>query len=218
MQEDFHERWGDSLHYSTNVRRAHRRRQKGIPTYSFWALALDPRTKRKVSKLLQEEEVVSLWQDIHDAIKRLLARETRTIEPLEQEQQQEVGQQRKKKRPAFLARADEDIDTATDSTPTIDQVLQAEIIAYKADKGQSMFNKDDGYNNPLDWWRIYADKYPNIWKLASCILAIPATSAPSERVFSAAANIINKKRVRLKPETLDLLIFLRGNKDFVQWD
>ncbi len=81
-----------------------------------------------------------------------------------------------------------------------------------------MFNKDDRYNNPLDWWRIYVDKYPNIWKLASCILAIPATSAPSERIFSAAANIINKKSVCLKPETLDLLIFLRGNKDFVQWD
>ncbi len=47
-------------------------------------LALDPRTKWKVSKLLQEEEVVRLWQDIHDAIKKLLQWETRTIQPLEQ--------------------------------------------------------------------------------------------------------------------------------------
>jgi hypothetical protein len=49
-------------------------------------------------------------------------------------------------------------------------------------------------------------------------LAIPATSAPSERVFSVAGNIVNKKRVRLKPDTVDLLIFLRGNKGFVTWD
>ncbi len=71
-----------------------------------------------------------------------------------------------------------------------------------------MFDQEDEYNNPLDWWRIHAEKYPNIWKIARCVLAIPATSAPSERVFSAA-NIINKKRVRLKPETVDLLFFER---------
>ncbi len=50
------------------------------------------------------------------------------------------------------------------------------------------------------------------------ILAIPATSAPSERVFSFAANIVDKKRVRLKPENVDLLVFLRGNTDFVDWE
>ena len=98
----------------------------------------------------------------------------------EQDRQQEEVQQWKKKRPAFLARADEDMETAPDTTPTTDQILDAEITAYKADKGQPMFGKDDGYNNPLEWWRIHSCKYPNIWKLASCILAIPATSAPSE--------------------------------------
>jgi hypothetical protein len=80
-----------------------------------------------------------------------------------------------------------------------------------------MFNREDEYNNPLDWWRIHAEKYPNILKIAGCVLAILATSAPLERVFSAAANIINKKRVHLKSETVNLLIFLRGNKDFVEW-
>jgi hypothetical protein len=70
----------------------------------------------------------------------------------------------------------------------------------------------------LDWWRIHVDKYPNIWKIARCVLAIPETSAPLERVFSAAANIANKKRVHLKPKTVDVLIFLRGNKGFLEWD
>ena len=61
-------------------------------------------------------------------------------------------------------------------------------------------------------------KYPNVYNLASRIPAIPATSAPSKRVFSAAANSANKKRANLKPETTDLLICLRGNKDFTDWD
>jgi hypothetical protein len=48
------------------------------------------------------------------------------------------------------------------SAPTVDWALDAEITSYKADK----------------------DKYPNIWKLVGCILAIPATLALSEIVFS----------------------------------
>ncbi len=50
--------------------------------------------------------------------------------------------------------------------------------------------------------------YPNVWQLAQRILAIPATSAPSERVFSAAAHVVNKKRVRLDLENVNLLTFL----------
>ena len=56
------------------------------------------------------------------------------------------------------------------------------------------------------------------WKLAERILAIPATSAPSERVFSSAANIADKKRVRLKPYNVDSLVFLKGNEQHVDWE
>ena len=36
---------------------------------------------------------------------------------------------------------------------------------------------------------------------------MPATSAPAEPVFSSAANIVNKKRVGLKPQNVDLVVF-----------
>jgi len=29
---------------------------------------------------------------------------------------------------------------------------------------------------------------------------------------------VNKKRVALKPENVDLLVFMRGNKDLVNWE
>ncbi len=48
--------------------------------------------------------------------------------------------------------------------------------------------------------------------------AIPATSILSERVFSSAGNVVDKKRVRLKPENVDPRVCLRGNKDFVDWE
>jgi hypothetical protein len=44
-----------------------------------------------------------------------------------------------------------------------------------------------------------------------------ATSAPSEKVFNAADKVVNQKRFRLDPVTVDLLISLWGNKGFVEW-
>jgi len=45
----------------------------------------------------------------------------------------------------------------------------------------------------------------------------PSNFCSLRKSFSAAANIVDKKQVRLKPENVDLLVFLRGNKDFVDW-
>ncbi len=95
MQEDFHEHWGDTFSYSSTTEQSSRRCHKGTPPYSHWALALDalaldPRTKRKVSKLLQEHLVTLIWIDIHDAIKKIMKQET-TTPPQEEEIQQEGG-------------------------------------------------------------------------------------------------------------------------------
>ena len=42
-------------------------------------------------------------------------------------------------------------------------------------------------------------------------LAIPATSIPSERAFSAAGHIVNKKRACLHPSSVNMLVFLSEN-------
>jgi hypothetical protein len=51
-------------------------------------------------------------------------------------------------------------------------------------------------------------QYPLLAKLALKLLAIPATSAPSERVFSTAGLTIAKDRARLDPANAGELIFL----------
>ena len=40
----------------------------------------------------------------------------------------------------------------------------------------------------LEWWRVYQDRLPLLAALARQYLCIPATSAPSERLFSTAGN------------------------------
>ena len=48
-------------------------------------------------------------------------------------------------------------------------------------------------------------------KVARMVLCIPATSAPSERVFSHAGLTIAKKRASLNPENAAALVFLHDS-------
>ncbi len=89
--------------------------------------------------------------------------------------------------------------------------------SYRVAIGCPLTTHDNHYICPLGWWRNHYKDFPNVWNLAIRILCIPATSAPAERVFSSAANVVNKKRIRLDPDTVDLLIYLRGNSNFVEW-
>ena len=62
----------------------------------------------------------------------------------------------------------------------------------------------------IQFWASKAYDYPIMSQMAKDYLAIPATSAASERVFSNASDIITKKRNRLSPDTLCLLLCLRS--------
>lgn len=65
--------------------------------------------------------------------------------------------------------------------------------------------------DPLTWWRENEARFRGLNRLARKYLAIPATSAPSERVFSLAGNICNRRRASLSPDHLDALVFLNAN-------
>ena len=69
--------------------------------------------------------------------------------------------------------------------------------------------------NCLEWWAKNKHTYPNLAKLATQYLCVPATSVPAEQVFSVAGEIVNTKRASLKPENVDLLIFLNKNSKFL---
>ena len=65
--------------------------------------------------------------------------------------------------------------------------------------------------NPLTWWRTNCTLFPMLSSLVRKYLCVPATSTPSERVFSTAGNLVTQKRSMLKPETVDMLVFLHAN-------
>eukprot|EP01022_Parablepharisma_sp_SALTPOND_P021195 TRINITY_DN4096_c0_g1_i1.p5 TRINITY_DN4096_c0_g1~~TRINITY_DN4096_c0_g1_i1.p5 ORF type:complete len:109 (+),score=13.38 TRINITY_DN4096_c0_g1_i1:694-1020(+) len=69
--------------------------------------------------------------------------------------------------------------------------------------------------SPLAWWNKNEEKIPIISAMAQDILAIPATSTPSERVFSKIGNIVDKRRQQLSARNVDLLIFLAHNQKLI---
>lgn len=74
-------------------------------------------------------------------------------------------------------------------------------------------SSDGGGNrcDPLTWWKIHKVNFLNISRLARKYLCIPATSVPSERVFSTGGNVVTCQRSALKPATVNMLVFLTKN-------
>ena len=59
---------------------------------------------------------------------------------------------------------------------------------------------------------MYKWVYPQVWELAKVYLAIPATSAPVERLFSSAGGVISSKRCGLDAETARGIVFVKENQ------
>ena len=68
------------------------------------------------------------------------------------------------------------------------------------------------YNCPLSWWKSSAGRYMNLGKLVIKYLAVPATSAPSERIWSRAARVPTVKRNRMKEDVTAAMMYCRENK------
>lgn len=63
------------------------------------------------------------------------------------------------------------------------------------------------------WWRENSRRFSLLSKLAQRYLSAPATSVPSERLFSDAGNICSDKRNRLASERTETLLFIKNNFD-----
>ncbi len=61
----------------------------------------------------------------------------------------------------------------------------------------------------LEWWHNHRYQYPRLYEVAKRHLIIPASSATSERVFSAAGYLVDKKRNRLGSRNLEMLLTLK---------
>lgn len=91
-------------------------------------------------------------------------------------------------------------DSGGEKKPTL-QLVKEEVASYKAVDCISLDS------NLLVWWMTNESTYPRIVKLAKRYLAVPATSVPSERIFSTAVDIVTASRSSLSVDSVDKLVF-----------
>jgi hypothetical protein len=68
--------------------------------------------------------------------------------------------------------------------------------------------------NPLEFWKNHKMEFPVLVKVARQIFSVPAASTCVERSFSAAGNIVTKRRTNIKPMQLNNVLFLRSFYSF----
>ena len=100
--------------------------------------------------------------------------------------------------------------TSVEMTPKYTKTAKREIEVYL--KSPALLPNQ----SVLDWWRSHMELLPKLSALASMILAVPASSSASERLFSVAGCFDSLKRGRLRLETLETLTLLKTNKEILE--
>lgn len=70
-------------------------------------------------------------------------------------------------------------------------------------------------SDPLQYWKEHANQFPSMAAVATQYLSAPCSSVDSERLFSAVANVLDENRNRLKPDKVEMLVFIKKNIHFL---
>ena len=84
------------------------------------------------------------------------------------------------------------------TTTEVENFLSEPLVDYKT-------------GDPYAWWGQHNREFPVLHKLAQRYLSAPATSVPSERLFSAASNLRDDRRNRIFPSLTEDLLFIQNN-------
>ncbi len=68
-------------------------------------------------------------------------------------------------------------------------------------------------SDPLTFWRQNSSRFSSLAKVASKYLAMPASSAPVERLFSIAGKVFRADRCNLSVTRFQQLMLIRCNKN-----
>jgi hypothetical protein len=85
------------------------------------------------------------------------------------------------------------------------EIIRDEVAQYLAQPAVGVAK------DPLEWWRMHKSLFPVLARLARKFLCIPATSAPVERVWSTAGNVVTRRRARLSDDLVDSIVFCHEN-------
>ena len=99
-----------------------------------------------------------------------------------------------KKKLKFLADEVDESDMPLSVTEEFDRYLEEKAL-----------KPDD---NPLLWWRMKSEIYPNVAKLARKYLCVQGSSTPAKRVMSDMGSVLTKKRLAMSDELFSKIMYL----------
>jgi hypothetical protein len=183
------------------------------------AAFLDPRTKDL--RVFGEGDKVKIYDEVKRRCELIAAAAPRQQPPQRAAAGRE-GRPRSRKRDVYALFDDDDIldppapaAAGVQGGAVAEGPVDREIREYKAAPMlKRILIVEDGpepeilVNNPLKWWKEHRQEFPRLAALARRVLCIPASSAPSERLFSHAGLTIANDRARLLPQNAAELIYL----------
>ena len=161
------------------------------------AVFFDPRMKQL--KILEQSDVLWVKEQIKSQCANLLSKFTNE----ESDDSTNTVQERPLKRSRKKAKETTDFSQYYDSSS--DEEEDDEVDQYMKSKA----SKDKDLDI-LQWWSDHKNKYSTLAILSAYYLAISASSAPSERAFSAAGQTINEHHTNLNPETINSILILHS--------
>jgi len=176
------------------------KRLKPIVADLIFVTLFDPRFKKLafLGKTVQHTTFAELWHKEVEAAKKRLQDEyagTLQLHSAAFQQQKQPAFASTKLRDTLLAMCD-------------GQVEKTELMAYI----DAYVDLEKHATDPLGWWRENASHFPTMALLARKYLAIPASTAEVERLFSAAKLVVPELRNRLAPDVLEDLLTIRLGK------
>ena len=96
------------------------------------------------------------------------------------------------------------IDDSVAATQSRPSTSDAKVMIRTYTEHPNLARKED----PLKWWAENEKCFPFLASHAKKFFSIPATSVPSERLFSKAGEITVSKRNRVKSKNVNMLLFL----------
>ena len=237
MIDDFTSRWGHSSNPKFNkvVQRGSKNRQVGIHPLILIATALDPRLKN-LTCCKDDRDKKEIWDDILEKMIPIMTEKANSVSFVPNENDQDNNSNQN----IVSCDLDSDVEDffndieqaqnlpnqnlANNNSNTIDTIRELcsrELKSYQDAKLLEIYSYSNVngmkkvVNCPLKmFWELKKDLYPTLFELAKKYLCIPATSAPSERVFSVASKIISKFRNRLHHDTVGSILFVHGNLEW----
>ena len=151
-----------------------------------------------------------IFEDERNEIMAAIRIEVAKIQEQHQEQQQEQAPSQTQ---------DDDRVATKRGKSFVDEFFNAEIDSISNTEVDKYVNTpliiQGDHVNDFDvcrWWFEHRKTYPHLYVMSKKYLCVPASTATAERKFSIAKFLINEKRTRLLPGTINDIMILNNNR------